>query len=90
MTANTMTQTTAKKPCGCGGSGGGHSGSDADVREAADVMRVLPDADLQSSAVLRRPIAHRRRLAVAGDYVVAKNWPHSRYLFGDGVVWDSP
>jgi hypothetical protein len=85
MTANTMTQRPAKKPCGCGGSGGVPAASGCGCKGGCG-------CDACQTQVYERPQFFAGQLLTEDDlqslvdYVVAKNQLHNRYLFGDGVV----
>ena len=75
----------SKKPCGCGGSGGSTQGcgcgcgGGGGCQSCQDVVYVRPQ-------FFAGQLLTEADLQLLGDYTVAKNRLHNRYLFGDGVV----
>jgi hypothetical protein len=89
MTASTTT-TTAKKPCGCGGSAS-HSASHAGCGRGCGGKGACGCETCQTQSYARPQffagqLLTEDDLQSLGDYVVSKNRLHNRYLFGDGVV----
>jgi len=91
MTANTISQTASKSPCGCGGAkaltpgggcgcGGGCAGnSSCGCSTCQSEFFVRPQ-------FFAGQLLTEDDLQSLVDYLTAKNRLHNRYLFGDGVV----
>lgn len=85
MTANMTTQTTSKSPCGCGGSGAIASKPGCDC-DSVGVCESCQDVIYARPQFFAGQLLTEDDLQSLGDYLVAKNRLHNRYLFGDGVV----